>query len=1055
MIKFIGKFTRQGEIVAWKISDEGVEYNIAYRAVYHEFYFQNMIDSGYKFHDYDCNITTPDGFPLKDIVESTDYLSDSELIDLRDSIEVGMLDEKDIVQYFDRNVDIEYIEVKDPIREDLKTREDLNNYLDTLTLARERGIFKFLPRPVNAFTNKDALFTIEEILSNKDEAKTRFIKMFNNHTMMYKSSLENLNNIYGIQDTDSSIEKMLKLIKGFFAWGIPGIKANITSIRFEANPTTSIRNISKSLDQDVILKYGVRCKYDGKFYSEDCLGRDFYSLAHDPEVDTHAIYCGEELNSKPGIDIHEDYSIVSYGYKKANPRVYIDLLSDDGISATFIADCDEAHLYKGTEEMLVKLNMFNYKTMDDVYIPYSRLVINGTGYIGDSVLIRAYIKEQVKKSTIVPKYDTSFKLLTGIGVSPYYAPMYINKLIADGAPQYVEIDNVSNFINLHYYCSDTFREGFSDKIIEKYGTGDEDFYNKPLLEQLEYINEEISNLQSRGEYLVKPIVPEGESNLFNVEYNNWKEEYGENEVGNVNFVYSLLNGTQNIGNLAIGMKADNNFNDSKIFYAIYSALLIERMNNPELQCNTFLNNGIEKYLDTSLAFKERKATAMGCLKDIAIYRSEMAKSASNLIYVTKIFRENGNETFNTINRHYGFECIVYGKSTGSKGAEIYKSLYDQLFNELAKSNLIDHSYIIGDSVALILMKLAYENEDINPINGICYIPFSTKLLDGTEFKTSVKLGETYYNLLRSGSLFVKRYSSNYDFCENQFSKANIKCDTYAVNASINPWIVVPREGFTITEYNLFINYFKASELATSFPKSVVDRILSCGGKANGIDCLRELFLSNELYPVMGFEFDKQKEYKLACEGEFLKYLEHEDVENYITRTTNDIKEGKSVQRAVKNTILKSDIQYSRFKPYVYFDGVGTEQTYYDEYSEQISNKYVSNMMPRVLTHDWLENIESMNVLTDSNNISMERIKFEDIPYEYKEFNSKLLYGDFDNTVNVYITKGKLVYGENKYKELSKITIEDLDELSAIKIAIPVSSSDYIIKTINGLVKVGV
>lgn len=1055
MIKVIGKFTRQGEIVAWKVSDEGVECNIAYRAVYHEFYFKNMIDSGYVFHDYDCNITTPDGFPLKDVVESTDYLSDTELIDLRDFCDTGMLDEKDIVQYFDRNVNIEFIDVEEPIREDIKTREDLIEYLDTLTVARSRGINKFLPRPVNAIANKDALFTIEEIVSNKDEAKTKFIKMFSNHTMMYKSDINSLYSTYNINNDDSHTEKMLKIIKGFFAWGIPGINAKITNIRFDANPNTSIRDISKTLDEDVSLKYGIRSKIDGKFYSEYCLGRDYYSLAHDPEVDTHAIYSGEELNAKPEIKLNDDYSIVHYGYKKANPRVYIDLLSDEGISATFVADCNEAHIYRGTEEILVKLDMFRYKTVDNVYIPFSTLALNGIEYIGDSILIRAYIKENIKKSTMVPKYESSFKLLTGIGVSPYFAPMYINKLISGGAPQYVEINNVSNFTNLHYYCSKTFAKGFSDKILEKYGTGDEEFNNKSLLEQLEYINEEISNLQGKGEYLVKPIIPEGESNLYNIEYNEWKDEYYNNEVGNVNFVFSLLNGTQNIGNLAIGMKMDNSFDDSKIYHAIYTAFLMEKINNPELKCNEFLNRYIDKYIDNKEVFKERKGTALGCLKDIAIYRSEMAKDANTLVYVTKVFRENGNETINTVNRHYGFECVLFDKGPGTKGSEIYRSLCDQLFTELSKNDLIDESYIIGDNIALLMMKLIIDKNYITPVNGICYIPFETKLLNGKTFATTLKLSEPYYKFLKRDDILTKAYSSNYDFCKNSFSDANIKCVYYSVNATVNPWVVIPREGFKLTEYNLFVNYFKLSELKGNIPDGVIDKISSCGAKIDGIDCLRDIFSSNELFPEMEFELDKDKEYKLACEGKFLNFKTYESIDNYMTRTLNDIREGKEIKQAVKNTVLKSDIIFEKFKPYVYFDGVETETTYYPEYTPQLSNKYVSNMMPRVLSHDWLETIESMNVLTDANNVSMERIKFEDIPYSYKEYNTKLLYGDFDPNANVYISRGELIYGVGKSKDLSRITIEDLDELSSINIAIPVSSSDYIIKTINGLVKVGV
>lgn len=1055
MISFIGKFTRNNKIVAWRISDDGVEYNIAERAPYHEFFFQPMIDSGYKFHDYYGTITTPDGYALTDIVESNEYLSDTELIDLIDTIEVGMLEEKDVVKFFDRDVNVQYIDVLEPTNPVIKTREDFVSYIDTLIAAKERNVHKFSNKPVNAYTAKDALFTLEEVVANKNDARNKFIKMFANHTMLSMEDLNLLLETYNVKDKTSETEIMLGILKGYFAYGVPGIKANITNIRFDTAPTEPFSDLKQTMNNNALLKYGIRRNIDYKFYSEDVSGRDFGSMAGDDNFDSNAYIGGSNITSISPEPISDDYTIVAYGLKKAPPRVYIDMLSEDGIRATFIADCNEAHIYRGNEELLSTLRMFNYKTIDNVNIPFSRIASNGIDYIADSVLIRAYINDRVRQSTVVPKFDSSYKLMTGIGVSPYYAPMYINRLIGAGADQYIDIADVGTFTKLHYYCSDTFRDGFSSSILEKYGTGEEDFAEKPLSEQLEFINEEISNLQNDGKYLVKPEIPEGTLKLASQEYNEWFDEYHANEIGNVNFVMSLIRGEQNIGKLAMGMKLDSNFNNFKSFNVIYGAYNAAKEKDKDLKCNQFLSSIIDEYIDNDLLFKERKATALGCLKDIILYRSDMATSAHSLVYITKVFRENSNTELSMSNRHYGFEAIIYDKGPSSRGNQIFNSIYEQIIDDLSRKGFSDCISIAADATSLIIMNILVNEERAKSVDGICYLPYKTTLPNGVKYSVDVKLGESYYTAIKNGSMFTRKYSSNYDFCENQFSKANMKCDYYCVNASVNPWSVTPREGFKIMEYNIFVNYFKMEELQQAFPSSIIEKIENSGAKV--IKCLREAFTSNEMFPTMPSIFTKAEELKKAQEGFFLERRETEDIEAYINRTTFDIKEAKSKGLAVKNTLLKSDVQYEMFKPYVYCDGVEDSQTYYDEYSGPVTNRYVSNMSPRVLTNKWLDELHPEALLLTSNNtsINIERISFKDIPYEIKEWNNKLLVSDFDESSNVYISRGRINYMGGKFKVISDLKESDLEELCNLRVAIQINSNNYIIKTLNGLIKVGV
>lgn len=1050
MIKFIGKFTRNGEIVAWKIDDDGAVYNIAYRSLYHEFWFQPLIDFGYKFHDYDCNVTTPDGFPLKDIVEVDDYLSETDIIDLIDVMEQGMLDEKDVAQYFDRDINIEYVEVLQAVDPSINTREEFNSYVDTLIKARESKIMKFNHMPVNAFVNKDALYTLEEIAGDK-EAEYRFVKLFDNHLMTIGEDIDKLyKNYVTKEDTDNAI--MLSILKGYFSYGIPGLNANITDIRYEANPTAPFNDLSQTMNSAAKLKYAVRNNSDFKMYSEDIKGRDFSSLDGDDETDTNAYIAGSNIKDTKVINLSHDLQSVAYGYKRTPPRIIIDLISEDGIRATFIADCDEAHLYRGTQQMTRTLSMFKYLTLDNVFIPLSRIVYNGRSYIADSMMIRAYIEEKVKESTVVPKYNSSFDLLTGIGVSPYFAPILINNLIKGGAHVLRDIPNIPVFTRLHSYCSDTFRRGFSENIINKYGTGEEDFEEKPLEEQLEFINEEVERLDAMQEYMVMPEIPAGTFKLANAEYAEWESEFEDNEINNVNFVMSLINGDQSISNLAIGKLSDNNFDDERVYDSIYGCYVMLKERDANLKCEEFLTSEISKYIDSNLMFEERDATARGCMTDSVFYSSIMADQADQLLYVTKAYRENANYDLNGPTRDYGFECIVYDKQGGTKGAQIFKSIRDQIRDDMYKKGLSEYVYITADSVASIIFKI-YTNKDVYDIvNGVVEVEYKAILMNGQEYNVTIKLGENTFNEIRSGSTFTKRYSSNYDFSENQFSRGNIKCRAYAVNANITPWRVIPKTGFKIPQYNLFVNYFKIEDLKNAYPKSVIDKIESSGAKVHRH--LKDEFMNNELFPTMASMFDDEDEVRLAKSGIFLAENEHEDLESYIIRTCNDIREAKAEGKAIMNTILKSDIQYAAFKAYIGDDGVFTEPTMYEEYSGGLTNRHITNMQPVIL--DSISGASDRQMLTTTDKgLSMERIQIKDIPYETLIWNRPLLEGRFNPNANVYVTRGVLNYMNGQTASISSLDENKLEELCDLGVAIQLGSTDYVIKTLTGLIKVGV
>ncbi len=1057
MFKVIKKYTRNNEIVAWRVSDGDVEYNIPYMAPYHELFFDLFIKEGYVYNDYNCNILSCDGYPIKDMEESDLYLSDEDIIELNDMIEVGMIDEKDIVSKFKRNINISYVELEQPIELKIKTREELNSHIKVISDMIKKNINLFPVYPVNAFCDKEVLYSLEEVISNKDGAGVNVTTLFNNNILKSLGDLKRFSKAFDV-DLSNPPLNMGNILMNYFKWGIPGIKANITSIRLDLDPLTSFKDLSSDLSIDNKLKYGLRNKQDNTFYCEDCDPIDYYDINDNSSVNVFSYICGRSVNSIPVESVSEDYECVAYGEVQNSTRIVIDLLSNDGLSATFVANCNEARIYSGSTELKTRMNMFKFKTLDNTLINFDSIAKNGISYISDSILIRSFIDTKIKECTVKSEYDTSYDLMTGIGVSPYYAPMLTAERIRVGVPTSVEISSLSEFGGLHYNCAEVIRNGFSSNIVSKYGPEDEDFLDKSISEQLEYINEEIGNLQSEGNYLVQPEIPEGMLPLASKEYVEWHKEYTENEIGKANFVVSLFNGDQSINNIAIGSILDKNNNDMRVFNIIYSGLMACRkdMDDSSLSCKEYLDMYIEKYVNISNIFKERNNTAMGCIKDMLIYRSEMATSSDNLIFVTKVFRENGNSTIEECKRHFGFESLVFFKGPGSKGKILFNNLREQVLNDLSKKGMTDNLHIMGDTVALAIFGLKIGYVKANKTDKGYEFNIKTVIDGNKNYSVDLVLNSEYYNLILSNSYMSLKYASNYDFCENQFNSADMTCLNYCVNASINPWFTKPRKGFYINEYNLFVNYYNTEDLRRILPEQVFSKLELSGGKV--FNCLKDTYSSNELFPTMSILSDVKEESKLAKEGLFLERLEHEDLDNYMVRTLNDIKMEKASGNAVKNTVLKSDLQYKEFKPYGFYDGVVDDNTLYEDFSNPISNRHITSFNVRKLSHDF-DTVVNNNILMLSSNlesesVKIEKLRFNNIPYDIKSRCLDLLLNNFNSLYLAYFTKGNIKYGNKEFK-LSNITLDELSLMVEDGVAIQIDYSTFVLKTINGLLKVGV
>lgn len=1055
MIDVIGKYTRNEEIVAWQISDDGVEYNIAYKAPYHQMMFMIMIESGFKFNDYYGNITMPNGMNINDVPESRDYLSEDELISLLDSIEVGMVDETEVVRYMDKNVKLDYIELPKPDKYEINTRQEFIDYIKGIKQGKGLGISKFTYININSVTNPDALFTLEEIADMSSEVRVLYSSLFNNFSMSTEGDVKKLKEVYDIDDSDGALDIQTKFLNEFYKYGIPGLNANILSIKTEEHPNTPYYNLERSLNSCAKLKYGLLEKDTNKFYSVDCNGVDYYDLDNADDFDTAAFIGDECLTNAKREDVSQGYKLIPYGDKTAPVRIRFELISNEGVRALYLSDCDEAHLYRGASQLTSTLDLFKFRTLDSKIIKLSDIFVNGPNYIYEYNIIHSFVKDQIKSIIKKPKYSTTFELMSGIGIAPYYIPMLCAKFIGEGVDTSIDIKDKAKFRNMYYRCSERIIKGFSDKILDKYGVNDPDILDKSIFEQVDSLNEYIEELSEQGKYLVKPVLASGESSFMNREFVEWNEEFADNEINDVNFVRSILIGEQNVGELASGIRVDNAVSDSYVFYATFAAYKAAKANsNGIINMGEFLTSEVFNYLETSKLFKPRTRMFTGCANDMTRYRNDMAQSAKSLIYVTKVFRENSNAKLEDTTRHYAFECVEYSKV--NEGKIIFNSITSQMRSQLSDKGLNTYSYIVDDCAALLLMQIKLDKDlDFKQVDGMYITEIKTLLGNGSTFTFSVKLNDYSIQLLSGSSLYSTKYCTNYDYSENQFSLADMTANIYCVNASINPWQTIPRGNFKIAEYNSIVNYFSREDIIRVFGanKAYVEKVLDTTNGIKVIASLKKSLESSNLFPSMPDIFNTASEKAMkAKNGFYLGYNENETSVDYINRTRNDIATEYVNGRCIKNTVLKADVIYSDFKPFLINDGLFGNPSYYSEVTPQNKMTHISNVLPRVLTSEW---VESIGELSNSLYIGekplsvVERVKYDAIPLDSKIFNKGLVTSDFSD-VGVYVSKHMLCNTTGFKKSIDMLTADDMSILCKNKDAIQIGYNEYILKSMNSL-----
>ncbi len=828
-MEIIGRF-RINEMNGYTLNDDGSEYSVVERGLYSSGILEGLIEAGYKILNYHGDILTSEGINIKDMIETPCTATEDEIQMMLDEAAEGVLSEAEATEFFARDIEINEIKFKEP-KVTIKTREELIDYLYRCKRLKRYSFNIEDIKPLNSFVAKEALFSCEELakIENK-EIRSLFTVIENRRKLSsygaYKELIKFLQK-EGVLEENYTADDVRA---AYMAWGICGIKTpvinkytkigDISDIFHKPNDNIITNFTNRHREVCLIDKNGIVHYSDGILDLSDV--DEFEKETVMPESESTYYNIMRSTNKW-----ETDYYAINCLVRKARTCTYYEMMDESGTSYTVRMDdahvvfCDVRNIFYSGNSLFVRMLSGIYASIDKVHTEEDYACYN---------MLLTKAKDIVKAKTFQVPVKSSYELIVNEGVSPEAAVRYIARKVYEEKEEGFAAE--INYIDAFQY----YRKGPDKQIIKKYNP--EDYEYGSLDELIDIMCATRDEMENEGKYLVV------NKNDNSIEASMVRDEIRERPIEQLEFVKEVKCGNITIGNMEIGRKIDGSAEIQQIASLIELIIKIEtkgRVINLTEVTQYIKNIEDNKILNINSVIKERSAKFWGYLKDRAILNSARAKQATELVYITKVFREISNRPSEE-QRHYAFECIHFsiGKNDKRELAmqkEISDAVREAILEMKELTSQIKEILILeADSIgAKLLFKIMFEQVDTMIGDNHSEIILKEKFTVSNFINADmlIKISNITFNILRSDSYKQVRYCTLYDWCDNEIS-SNTAFNLYCVNANINPWKVTPKEGFTIPSYNFMVNYYAPATLEKAFPQQLIDKIKNEKAKVTSI-----------------------------------------------------------------------------------------------------------------------------------------------------------------------------------------------------------------------------
>lgn len=997
-MKLINRFSINDDIGV-VIDDDGVTYNSLVKGLYDRDTLSSLLASGYKVYDYNGTIISPDGKSIFDLEEISLALPEYEIQMMYDACEY-IMSEAEASQYFIREVK-EAVHFMKPVEIVIHDRDELIKYINDNYYYQNSHDIRDV-RPLNAITAPEALFDISELMADRDLCN-KFTVMLKNRMMLNINEFDNLMDFFtevsgGSMDFHNLSNPRADILNAYMAWGLSGIKTPVTdvsAIKIERNNIYSDDESDISISEIALVDKNGTIYYSGGSVT-DIVSVDFEELPITVDMGVYSRIMNNVSEWK------SECMPIRCFVRVFEPRMQLTFVDSSGVTMTAKVS-HNATVVRDMHGVIYTHPMFSitdaYGTsvsLDYIHDRTSYAIFN---------TVKAQAISLLRGKVVKHKYKSSYEMCIGEGLSPEGALKYITSRITTGYGINSDIGSPNDMLGV----DETFRH-IKEEYITKYNPMQLDYDN--VFELIDIMHQAFDDMQDDDNSTMSTV------------------ELRERPVERLCIARSILNSDLVIDDARLGRSDDVGISTITAMSLLYSIIRHE-FAKPSYDdvLLFFQSTRLSEIIDIDNVFGIKDAEYKGMETDIARLRNDMASQASQLIYVTRVYREMSNDIPSN-QRHYMFECVEFDASSKSAG-----TLLDRLNNAVISA--IDGCiYLSKDTKDLLTMQSMYIAVTIlfkivlNSRTGMdIEIPVGNQSI-------TVSVPESVYNSLHYVKEFISvKFSTLFDFCSYDVAQNGSVC-MMCVNANITPWYVIPKHGYDIPEYNFTLNYVLDGALS-GFSDAYRSKVLSSKAKVRQ---LCNQFAGNSLYKYDLSTFIGVN-YTVDTIDTVLNNINDELPKDYYDRFMLHNKYAKANGQYLKTMRLKSDVTFANYQTVC--ASLYVEDDVYADLSDGNSSAILS-YIDVVAIH---EREKLSDTTSYRNNIKRFELEEEDL-YDVLRW-SDLLTGDI--TFNAFVVYGgsELLFidinGQYRYK-ISELNVSKCCELATKGFMYQLSSNRFLLCT---------
>lgn len=870
-MNIVNKIVRGNDVVGYRIDDEGLLICMCNRCLYVESYLTKLVAEGYQYYSYDANdIIDPNGNPITQLPEiDFNSFDDGQMLEWGASEEATPLTDVQASRYYSYR-DTSTLSFKQEESYEINTREELIAYLNSIKRAITNASFCVDNRPLNSFVNPDALFKLEE-LDNGDILGYFDIIVKRHHFKDYNGYLWLIDYLYNKGVLNNKKPTVSEFLSAYYAWGPEGLNCKCIDFKLKlavdgsfvfASDPLMTNSSGQTFTSNRVMHSGIVDLMNNIRYIRETInlntindaadfGRNILAIEDKSLIDKIKLRNREALSKTPS---PKKYSVVDYmQIADISDRLYFTLINDNGFRYIYKVSHDKIKIGLADTDTnqtnYIAYNNFGFATIiHGITIPLTAVRSDDDYFLWNVATLKA-VTEMNKKRKDVP-YKSTSEFLLDDGVSPISV---INKMAksADLSHAYDFNSPMAYMVDaLSAYCGeiddDILKAFMIDPRDLEYGI--ESFIEMADVDDL---------LDRRDKMMSSQINPNDDG--YDPTFRDANSKHGRMEMQmdeamrsyghrtaedaidfytKVKFVHDCLEGLITLNNFNVGKKLDGVDSYVEIVNIILSVVYAECGDNPnrDQAKNVILN--ISDYIDTDVSIPNRDNAWKGYMIDFAEHRRDRAsETCTYWMYCTKVFRELANAPVED-QRHYMMEVVVLGcgdkndSPAFSGDLELRRSMRDIVHESLQNAKLSTKKFygstgwsdwnqakIAEASEYYVAAKLFFHilggGVKTDPVDGYYIVPMVVQ--DGISVDIKVPVAD--YNKVKQFNVKAhKRYISLYDFCWYEYDTATYDGNArfYLVNASVDPWHVKPKLGYTIKSYPFMLNYYKASTIDSSY-----------------------------------------------------------------------------------------------------------------------------------------------------------------------------------------------------------------------------------------------